>query len=135
MARLKLAGVEQHHPAADHRERVLELEVVEDGARGNDILEQCPQVGDIPLTVAQFVDEAALRLPGRDVKRLVERAVGRPDAQGGVEDQQGLAHRIDDILGVVLNLLDQRCLLHRGHPAAQLEVIIRRRAGGGLAPA
>ena len=62
VARLELAGIEQHHPAADHREGVLQLEVVEDGALGDDILEQGPQVGDVPLAVAQLVDEAALGL-------------------------------------------------------------------------
>ena len=112
VARLELAGVEQHHPAADDREGVLELEVVEDGALGDDVLEQGPQVGDVPLAVAQLVDEAALGLPGRDVERLVEGAVGGPDAQRGVEDQQRLAHRVDDVLGVVLNILDQRSSFH-----------------------
>ncbi len=106
VARLELARVEQHHPAADGREGVLELEVVEHGALGDDVLEQGPQVGDVPLAVAQLVDEAALGLSGRDVERLVEGAVGRPDPQGGVEDQQGLAHRVHDVLGVILDILD-----------------------------
>ena len=100
LARLQLAGVEQHHPAADDREGVLQLEVVEDGALGDDVLEQGPQVGDVPLAVAQLVDEAVLGLLGRDVKGLVEGAVGGADAQGGVEDQQRLAHRIHDVLRV-----------------------------------
>jgi hypothetical protein len=79
---------------------VLELEVIEDGAFGDNILEQCPQIGDIPLTVAQLVDEAVLCLLGRDVKCLIESPVGGPDAQGSVEDQQGLTYRVDDVLGV-----------------------------------
>ena len=112
LARLQLAGVEQHHPAADGREGVLQLEVVEDGALGDDVLEQGPQGGDVPLAVAQLVDEAVLGLLGGDVEGLVEGAVGGPDAQGGVEDQQGLAHRVDDVLRVVLNILDQRCSIH-----------------------
>ena len=114
VARLELAGVEQHHPPADDREGVLELEVVEDGALGDDVLEQGPQVGDVPLAVAQLVDEAALGLRGRDVERLVEGAVGRPDAQRGVEDQQRLAHRVHDVLGVVLDVLDDWFSRHRG---------------------
>ncbi len=125
VARLELAGVQEHHPAADGREGVLELEVVEDGALGDDVFEQGPQVGDVPLAVAQLVDEAALGLPGRDVERLVEGAVGGPDAQRGVEDQQGLAHRVDDVLGVVLNVFDQRSLFHHGHPAGCSEVTVR----------
>src|SRR5438105_2608359 len=100
--------VEQHHPAADGREGVLELEVVEDGALGDDVLQQGPQVGDVPLAVAQLVDQAALGLPGRDVERLVEGAVGGPDAQRGVQDQQRLAHRVHDVLGVGLDGLQVR---------------------------
>ena len=106
VAGLKLAGVKQHHAAADSREGVLELKVLEHGAFGNDVLEQCPQVGDVPLAISQLVDEAALTLPGRDVERLVELAVGGPDAQRGVEDKQRLAHRVNDVLGVVLNIFD-----------------------------
>ncbi len=106
VARLELAGVQEHHPAADGREGVLELEVVEDGALGDDVLEQGPQVGDVPLAVAQLVDEAALGLPGRDVERLVEGAVGGPDAQRGVEDQQGLSHRLHNVLGIFPGRLD-----------------------------
>ena len=106
VARLELAGIEQHHPAANDREGVLELKVVEDGTLGDNIFEQGPQVGDVPLAVAQLVNQAVLGFFGRDVKGLVEGAVGGPDAQGGVEDQQGLAHRIDDVLGVVLNIVN-----------------------------
>ena len=130
VARLELAGVEQHHPAADGREGVLELEVVEDGALGDDVLEQGPQVGDVPLAVAQLVDEAALGLRGRDVERLVEGAVGGPDAQRGVEDQQGLAHRVHDVLGVVLNILDQWLSSHRGPPPSRFDVPAGRRPAG-----
>src|SRR5687768_2979370 len=127
MARLELAGVEQHHPAADYREGVVELEVVEDGAFGDDVLKEGPQVGDVPLAVAQLVDEAALGLAGRDVEGLVESAIGGPDAQRGIEDQQRLAHRIDDVLRVILNVLvfnifDQRGSFHQDHPAARVEL-------------
>ena len=80
MARLELAGVEQHHPTPDSRERMLELEVVEDRALGDDILEKRPQVGDIPLAVAQLIDQAVFGLLGRDLEGLIEGIVGGPDA-------------------------------------------------------
>ena len=118
VARLKLAGVEQHHPAPDDREGVLELKVVEDGAFGDNVLEQRPQVGDVPLAVAQLVNQAVLGFFGRNVKGLIEGAVGGPDAQGGVEDQQRLAHRVHDVQGVVLNILNEWFSSHpRGPPA------------------
>jgi hypothetical protein len=43
---------------------VLQLEVVEHRAGGDDVLEQPAQGGDVPLAVAQLVDEAALGLAG-----------------------------------------------------------------------
>ena len=135
VACLELASVEQHHPAADDREGVLELEVVEDRALGDDVLEQGPQVGDVPLAVAQLVDESALGLIGRDVKRLVEGAVGGADAERGVEDQQGLAHRVNNVLGVVLNILNEWCSFHTYHPSACFEVIHWEAVGSGAASA
>ena len=42
VAGLKLAGIEQHHPAANDREGVLQLKVVENGALGDHILQQGP---------------------------------------------------------------------------------------------
>ena len=112
MARLKLAGVEQHHAAPDDREGVLQLEVVEDGTRRNDVFEECPQGGNVPLAVAQFVNEVVLRLFGRDLKRLIEGAVGASDAQGGIQHQERLAHRIHDVLRVRFDVFNQRFSLH-----------------------
>ena len=113
VAGLELAGVEQHHPAADHRERVVEFEVLEDGTFGNDVLEQRPQVRDVPLAVSQLVDEAAFGLPGGDVERLVKGAVGGLDTERGVEDEQRFPHRVHDVLGVVLNIFDERLWFHQ----------------------
>src|SRR5688500_4389966 len=100
MPRLELTGVEQHHPSADGWEGVRKLEIIEDGTFGNNILKQSPQIWDIRLTVAELVDQAVLGFCGRDVKRLIESAIGGSDAQCGVEDQQRLSHRIDDVLSV-----------------------------------
>ena len=115
-ARLELAGVEQHHPAADHRERVFQLKIIEDGTLGDDVFEQAPQVGDVPLAVAQLVNEAVLGFFGRDVKGLIESAIGGLHAQSGVEDQQRLAHRVDDVHRIVLNIFDERLGFHPKQP-------------------
>src|ERR1035438_7813032 len=77
--------------------------------------EQSPQVGNVPLAVAQLVNELVHCLFGGDLKSLIESAVGGPDAQGGVENQQGFAHRINDVQGVVLNVLNQRFSFHGRH--------------------
>ena len=100
MARLKLAGIQQHHPASDDREIVLQLEVVKDRTFGNNIFQQSPQVGDVPLAVAQLVNQAVFSFFGRDLKGLIEGPVAGSHAQGRVENQEGFAHRIDDVLGV-----------------------------------
>ena len=118
VAGLELARVEQHHASANHRKGVVQLEIVEDGAFGDDILEQRPQVGDILLAVAELVDQAALSFRGRDVKCLVEGAIGGPDAQRRIQNQQGLAHRVDDVLSVVLNIFHEWAWFYHGHPRA-----------------
>ena len=68
------AGVEHHAPGADRREVVLDLEVVDGDLLGELHLQQPPQVGDVPLAVAEFVDEPSQRLLPRDV----EGVIGRP---------------------------------------------------------
>ena len=124
VTRLELACIEQHHSAANHREGVLELEIVEDRALGDNVFQQCSQVGDVPLAVTQLVDQTALGLRERDVEGLIEGAVGGLDAQRRVEDQERLAHRVDDVLGVGLDILDQWFLRHRSREAA----LFRRRS-------
>ena len=42
------------------------------------------------------------------MKGLIEGAVGGLDAQRGVEHQERLAHRVHDVLGVVLDILNER---------------------------
>src|ERR1700741_5418593 len=111
---LEFASIEQHHPAANRWEGVIEFKVVEDGAFGDDVFKQCPQVGDVPLTITQFINETALGLYGRNVECLVKRAIGGLDAQCSIQYQQGFAHRIDDVLGVILNIVDKRFSFHYG---------------------
>ena len=80
--RREAAGVEQHAPRADRREVVLDLEVMDGDLPGDRLLQQRPQAGDVPLAVAEVVDEAALRLLLRDVERPVEGGVRRLDVAG-----------------------------------------------------
>ena len=56
------------------------LEVVQRRSlRSKNFPQQGPQAGDIPLAVAQFVHQAALRFLFRGLKRVVERAIRRLD--------------------------------------------------------
>ena len=51
------AGVEQHGPLTERREVVLDLEVVDGVVAGKDFIQQRPQAGDVPLAVAQVVEQ------------------------------------------------------------------------------
>ena len=68
--RRKAAGIEQHAPGTDRGEVVLDLEVV-DGYLPGDRLQQRPQSGDVPLTVAKVIEEASLRLVLPDLESPV----------------------------------------------------------------
>ena len=111
-ARTQLATIEQHHSLSDDWEGVRQLKVVEDRAGGNDVFEQCPQGGNVPLAVAQLVNETVLGFFGRNLKSLIEGAIRGADAQGGVEHQERFAHRVHDVLGVRFDVLNKRFLLH-----------------------
>jgi hypothetical protein len=64
----------------DDRESMFQLKVVEDGACGNNVFEECPKGGDIPLAVAQLIKEPVLGFFGKDLKSLIKGAVRGSDA-------------------------------------------------------
>ena len=99
--------VEQHRALADVLELVLHLVVVELVVARQHLLEQPAQLGDVPLAVAQLVQQPAFGLLARDAEAAVERLARRPHAQLGVEHEQRLAHRRDDALGVLVGALEQ----------------------------
>src|ERR1700675_3221696 len=103
MAGLKLAGVEQHHPPSNNGKVMLPLEIVKDRTQGDNFLKQGAQDRNVPLAVAQLVNQTVFGFFERDLKSLVEGAVGGSHAQGGVENQERLPDRIHDVLGVGLN--------------------------------
>src|SRR5271165_4616458 len=135
MASLKLASVEQHHPPSDDREVMFPLKIVEDRTQGNNIFKEVSQNRDIPLAVAQLVNQAVLGFFERDLKSLVEGAIRGSHAQGGVKNQERLAHRIDDVLGVRFDGLQVRLgappfrdIFHSQHQ--QLPVMARLKLAG-----
>ena len=79
---------------------MVNLEVFNGMAVAQDLGQQRPQLGDVPLTVAQVVDEAALRLFFRDVEVPVEGGVGRANPQALVENHEWLSQGRNDVLGV-----------------------------------
>ena len=74
---------------------------------GIDVFQKCPQRGNVPLPVAQLVDEPVLGLFRRDLERLVESAVrGLRTRKRRVQHQERLAHRVHDVLCVGLDVFD-----------------------------
>jgi hypothetical protein len=73
------AGVEQHVPSPKVGEVVVNLEAFNRMAVAQDFGQQCPQLGDVPLAVAQLINQAALRGFFRDVEVTIESSVGRAD--------------------------------------------------------
>jgi hypothetical protein len=69
------------------RKVVLDLVVVELSRGRQKLIEQFPQRGNVPLPLAQFVDQPTQRLLRLDLEGLAERAAGDPDAQVGIEHQ------------------------------------------------
>ncbi len=99
------AGIEQHAPPPDLREVVLNLVVVDGDLRGDRLLQQGPKGGDVPLAVAELVEEPADRLLARRVERLEEGGIGPQDPKAAVEDQERLPERRHDLRGVAECLL------------------------------
>ena len=77
---------------------MFELEVLENRALGDDVLQQSAKIGDVPLAVAQLLDQMVLGFLGRNLEGLVESTVGRVHAKSRVQQQERFAYGIDDVL-------------------------------------
>jgi hypothetical protein len=88
--------IEQHGAPADVGELVLDLVAVHDKLLRQDFFQQHPQRGDVPLAVAQRVQQPALRILRVGAEGVVERAAGGDDAQVLIQDKEWLAHGVDD---------------------------------------
>ena len=91
-----LARIQEHDARPDLRKLVLHLKVVQHTVIGSDLFQQRAQGRNIPLAITQRVQQLALRFLPVDAECQVERAACRNDAQVLVEDQERLAHRIND---------------------------------------
>ena len=110
VARLQEApGVEPHRLLADAVELALDREAVELVVARENLLQQPAQLGTVPVTVAQLVQQPAFRFLARHLESPVKRVVGRPQAEFGIEHDERLADRRHDALGVLLGAL------HRVH--------------------
>src|SRR5688572_1133651 len=92
----ELAGIEEHRAATDGGKVVSDLEIPELGVLWNDVFQQASQLGNVPLAVAELVQQPALRLSFRGPERAEKRPVGHLHMEIPVENQQGLSHRLHD---------------------------------------
>ena len=79
---------------------MIEFEVVEEGALGDDVLEKGPQVRDVPLAISEFVNESAFGFVAGNEEGMVKGSVRGLDPERGVQNQEGLSHRIHNVLCV-----------------------------------
>ena len=109
----------------DGREIVLHPEVLKPGALRKDVLQELPQAGDVPLPLANLIEQSALGHGRRHLESLVEGGAGGHDAQFAVQHHQRLADRGDDVLGVIAGRLQFHLML----PQRFLQLLDRRDVG------
>ena len=51
------------------------------------------------------------------MKCLIESAVGGPDMQGSIENQQWFAHRVHNVQSEILNIVDELIWFHCSRPS------------------
>ena len=103
-----LPGVQQNGLAADIEEIVFDFVAVEHRVVQQDIFKEVPQLGDVPLPVAEVVDEVPDGLLGGDPEGIVKAVVGGENLQVGIEHDQRFADGFHDVLGVFPGNLDSR---------------------------
>src|SRR5690349_894445 len=86
----------------DLLEIVLDQKVVEPVIFREHLLEQLTQAGNIPLTIAELVDEAPFGRGRIDLKLGIEGLIGRLDAQIPSENQKRVTRRVDHLFGKLL---------------------------------
>src|SRR5919109_5290408 len=107
------AGIQEHRPQPEALKLVFDLEVLKLAVLWQYLFQQCPQSGNIPLAVSQFIDELVLGLFRGDLECVIESPIGRPYAQVLIKNDKRLADRLDDRFGVVLEIININQHNHR----------------------
>lgn len=90
------AGIDEHGALAEPGKVMRDLKILDRGLFARHLLEQCAQLGDIPLSVAEIIKHRALGVFARQFKPFVEGMTGDDDAQVFVEYDQRLMDSVDD---------------------------------------
>ena len=95
----QLAGIEAHRALAEAGKFMLDLIALHHAVLGNDLFQEHAELRDVPLAVAQRIEQPTLGVLGADLEGQIERAAGGDHAQLLVEDENGLVDRVDNALG------------------------------------
>ena len=90
-------GIQLHDLSADARKDVVDVDVVQLALGEEAVAQQRPKRRDVPLTITQGEEHFTHRVLRCDSKGLKKRPVGVRDAEFGIEQQQRLAHGVDDV--------------------------------------
>src|SRR5579871_4005764 len=93
-------GIDKHGTPTDRWKVVFDFESFDGCAVRNYAFEKRAEGRNVPLAIAQIVNETADRLVRVGAKNLIERPVRRRNIQVPVEDEKGAGNGLDDIARV-----------------------------------
>ena len=93
-----LAGVQDERPPTEPLEVVIDLVALDRFVLRDDALEQFPQGRNIPLSVAEIVDQAALGLGLLHLEQTIEGPIGGRHAKVLIQHHERAAHRVDQVV-------------------------------------
>jgi len=102
---MKAARVEKHRARTNALEIVRHRVIIERGVLWQDFSQQSPQFGNVPLPIAQLVEQTPFGFFRRRRKNAIEGAVRRDNAQIVVQNDERIARGRDDALGVLARFL------------------------------
>src|ERR1043166_2003488 len=94
-----LPRIQAHGAASGAGKLFFDVIVLHHAMLGYDFFQQQSKRWNVPLTVAQFVEQPALGVPGCHLEERIKRAARGYHAQRLVENQDGLADGVDNGLG------------------------------------
>ena len=84
--------IQDHNFFTNSREYMGDLKIIHLGIAWNDVFQELPELGNIPLVVVQFIEQFTLGFFLCQMKSLVETGIGIFDPEVFIKDQQGLAN-------------------------------------------
>jgi hypothetical protein len=103
-----LPGVEQNSLSSDIEKIMLDFISIEHGIMRENLLKEYPQLGNIPLPVANVIDEIPDYFLGPYFEGIVETVVGCENLQIGIQHQKWLVHVFYNVLCIFSGTLDLR---------------------------